>query len=61
MDWLFYPIRDFLVFSFENGLEKLENLPNVFYTLLISFGLVYWMFLQHKLNKKADQDPEQVK
>ena len=53
MDWLFLPLRDLLVFSFENGLEVLQNLPNLFFSLLISFGLIYWMFLQYKLNKKA--------
>ena len=61
MDWLFLPLRDLLVFSFENGLEVLQNLPNLFFSLLISFGLIYWMFLQYKLNKKADQDSNQVK
>ena len=61
MDWLFLPLRDLLVFSFENGLEVLQNLPNLFFSLLISFGLIYWMVLQYKLNKKADQDPNQVK
>ena len=61
MDWLFLPLRDLLVFSFENGLEVLQNLPNLFLTLIIYFGLIYWMFLQYKLNKKADQDPNQVK
>jgi hypothetical protein len=61
MDWLFYSIRDFLVFAFENGLEPLGNLPNLIYLFIFFGGAIYWMLLQHKLNKKADQDPNQVK
>tara|TARA_B100000900_G_C20502864_1_gene684542 strand:+ start:183 stop:368 length:186 start_codon:yes stop_codon:yes gene_type:complete len=61
MDWLVYPIRDFLVWMFENTLEPASNYPNLIFSLLLLFGATYWMLLQHKLNKKADSDPDQIK
>ena len=61
MDWLVYPLRDFLVWLFENTLEPAGNNPNTVYILVIMFGLTYWMFVQNKLNKKADADPNQIK
>tara|TARA_B100001121_G_scaffold283325_1_gene277336 strand:+ start:226 stop:426 length:201 start_codon:yes stop_codon:yes gene_type:complete len=61
MDWLVYPLRDSLVWLFENTLEPLGNSPNTIFVLLISGGLVFWMFKQHQLNKKADADPDQIK
>jgi len=61
MDWIIFPLRDFLVSLFENTLEPLGNIPNLIYLIIFSFGACYWMFLQHKLNKKADQNPDQVK
>jgi len=61
MDWLVYPLRDFLVWLFENTLEPAGNNPNTVFILVIMFGLTYWMFVQHKLNKKADADPNQIK
>ena len=55
MDWLVYPLRDLLVWLFENTLEPLGNYPNTIFILIISAGLIYWLFKQHQLNKKADQ------
>jgi cbb3-type cytochrome oxidase subunit 3 len=46
---------------FENTLEPLGNSPNIIFFFIIFGGLVYWMFVQNKLNKKADQDPNQIK
>ena len=50
MDWLVYPLRDFLVWLFENTLEIAGNSPNTIFILVIMFGLTYWMFVQNKLN-----------
>jgi hypothetical protein len=61
MNWLLLPIRDFLVWLFENTLEPLGGSPNTIFLLLGFAGATYWMFVQHKLNKKADQDPNQIK
>ena len=56
-----HPIRDFLIWMFENTLEPLGNAPNTIFICIIVGGLVYWMFVQNKLNKKAEQDPNQIK
>ena len=61
MNWLILPIRDFLVWMFEITLEPIGNNPNIIFLLLGFGGATYWMFTQHKLNKKADQDPNQIK
>lgn len=61
MDWLVYPLRDFLVSVFENILVPLGNMPNLIYLFIFSGGFIYWMSLQHKLNKKADSDPNQIR
>ena len=61
MNWLLHPIRDLLIWMFENTLEPLGNTPNIIFISLILGGLVYWMFVQNKLNKKAEQDPNQIK
>ena len=61
MDWLVYPLRDFLVWLFENTLEIAGNNPNNIFLLVLLFGATYWMVLQNKLNKKADADPNQLK
>jgi len=61
MDWLVYPLRDFLVSIFENILIPLGNMPNLIYLFIILGGFLYWMSLQHKLNKKADSDPNQIR
>ena len=61
MDWLVYPLRDSLVWLFENTLEPLGNNPNNLFLFLMLGGATFWMFKQHQLNKKADADPEQIK
>ena len=61
MNWLLYPIRDFLTWMFENTLEPLGNAPNAIFFLIFFGGGIYWLFLQNNLNKKADNDPEQIK
>jgi hypothetical protein len=61
MDWLAYPLRDLLVWSFENIFEPLGNYPNMFFFFLILGGAAYWMLVQHKMNKVAENNPEQIK
>ena len=61
MNWLLIPIRDFLVWMFENTLEPLGNMPNIIFFLLFFGGAIYWMIAQNKLNKKAESDPDQIK
>ena len=39
MNWLLYPIRDFLVWMFENTLEPLGNTPNaIFFFVFLGGG-----------------------
>jgi hypothetical protein len=61
MNWLLHPIRDFLVWMFENTLEPLGNTPNLIFFFVFFGGGVYWMFVQKKLNNKADVDSDQIK
>ena len=61
MNWLLHPIRDFLVWMFENTLEPLGNTPNSIFFFVFLGGGIYWMFLQKKLNKNADADADQIK
>ena len=61
MNWLLIPIRDFLVWMFENTLETLGNTPNAIFFFVFLGGGIYWMFLQKKLNKNADADADQIK
>ena len=56
MDWLVYPLRDLLVWSFENLLEPVQNSLNNIFLFLMLFGIVYWLMFQHKLNKKAEAE-----
>ena len=61
MDWIIFPLRDFFVLFFESTLEPLGNKPNLLYLFILLGGASYWMYIQHKLNKKADQNPDQIK
>ena len=61
MDWLAYPLRGLLVWLFENTLEPLGNYPNILFLLLMLGGAGYWMFVQHKMNKAAENNPDQIK
>ena len=45
----------------ENTLEPLGNTPNALFFFIFLGGGVYWMFVQRKLNKKAESDPDQIK
>ena len=61
MNWILEPIKDLLVWLFENTLEPLSDYPNTIFLLLGFGGATYWMLIQNKLNKKAEQDPDQIK
>ena len=61
MEWIFFPIRDFFVLLFESILEPLGNTPNLLYLIILLGGACYWMYLQFKLNKKAEETPGQIK
>tara|TARA_B100000963_G_scaffold268587_1_gene236730 strand:+ start:43 stop:228 length:186 start_codon:yes stop_codon:yes gene_type:complete len=61
MDWILAPVGELVVWLFENTLEPLGDHPNTIFLLLGFGGATYWMLLQHKLNKKADNDPDQIK
>ena len=57
---IFYQLGHFL----EWILSVYDVIGNSFnFFLLISgfLGFIYWMFLQHKYNKKASADPTQIK
>jgi len=61
MEWLTTPLADLLVWTFETFLEPAGNLPNTLFTLLGFGGLFYWLNLQSKYNKKAEQESNQLK
>ena len=61
MDWIAYPLRDLFVWLFENILEPLGNYPNMIFFFLMFGGACYWMYVQHKMNKAAENNPDQIK
>ncbi|MCB9360562.1 MAG: hypothetical protein H6587_08250 [Flavobacteriales bacterium] len=42
-------------YAFFGVFEKLENLPNYIFIVLGFVGLLYWLNLQKKYNKKAQE------
>jgi hypothetical protein len=61
MEWLTNPLADFFVWSFDTFLVPFENLPNLAFLILGFVGLFYWLNFQAKMNKKADENPNQIK
>lgn len=68
MDWLVYPIRDIIVWSFETILEPLGDgslpfgiTPNTIFLLMGFFGLFVWLKMQAKYNAEAAANPNQIK
>lgn len=61
MEWLTTPLADFIVWTFETFLEPMKNMPNTAFLLLGFVGLFYWLNLQAKYNKQAEQNPNQIK
>jgi hypothetical protein len=61
MQYIVEPIAALILWTFHTLLEPLGALPdminpNTIIIVLIFSGLVYWMFLQKKFNKKAKQE-----
>lgn len=61
MDWIVYPLRDLMVWTFENLLEPAENIPNYAFIAVIVGGLLVWLKYQAKYNAEAASNPDQIK
>jgi len=63
MDWLVYPLRDILVWTFETLLEPIGStgMPEIVFTAFLTGGLVYWLRVQSKYNAEAEANPDQIK
>lgn len=49
-------IADILVWTFENVLVNLGNIPNVLFIILGFVGLYTWLKMQGEFNKKAKEE-----
>lgn len=63
MQYIVEPIGAFLKWTFDTILVPLGELPalinpNNLFILAFTVGLIYWVFLQGKFNKKARQQGE---
>lgn len=60
MDYIVNPIGKLVVWTFDNLLVPIGELgalnPNNFFVALGFIGLFYWLYMQQKLNKKAEQE-----
>ena len=61
MDWILYPLRDLLVWFFENLLEPVGNTLNYTFVVLGFVGLFVWLKYQTKYNAEAAANPDQIK
>ena len=61
MDWLAFPLKNILVWFFENVLEKLDNLPNYAFIAFGFAAFAYWIKYQIKCNAEAEANPNQLK
>ena len=64
MTWsgIFWGIGDFLDWTFQLLQQNMMgDIVNNIMILGIAFGLLYWLFTQNKLSKKAANDPNQRK
>lgn len=66
MDWLAYPLADIIVWTFDNLLVPLGELTRfgIVNTALLILGfvlMIFWLGLQHKYNKAAEADANQLK
>ncbi|MCT4582420.1 MAG: hypothetical protein N4A35_13480 [Flavobacteriales bacterium] len=61
MDWLIFPLRDILVWSFENLLEPVGNILNYTWVILGFVGTAIWLKYQAKYNAEAASNPDQIK
>jgi hypothetical protein len=60
MDYFFIPLAKFFQWSF-GILESLGNTPNKIFIVGGFVGLAYWLWLQGKYNKEAENNPNQLK
>ncbi|MCA1751925.1 MAG: hypothetical protein ABR572_06610 [Cryomorphaceae bacterium] len=61
MQYIVEPIAALILWTFKNLLEPLAELPgllnpNTIFIILIGLGLLYWLFMQQRFNKKADKE-----
>ena len=61
MDWLVFPLKNILVWFFENVLEKLDNLPNYAFIAFAFAAIGFWVKTQIKYNAEAEANPDQIK
>lgn len=61
MQWLTDPLGDFFVWSFDTFLVPFGNMPNLAFLIIGFVGLFYWLRLQAKWNKQADENSNQIK
>lgn len=61
MDWIVFPIRDVLVWVFENLLEPVGNTINYTFIVFGFVGLFVWLRYQAKYNAEAEANPDQIK
>jgi len=56
----FYAIGDFFQWSF-GFFEFIRDYANYFFIIVGSFGMLYWLNIQRKLNAVAAKDPSKLK
>ena len=61
MQYIFEPIAALIKWTFDNLLVPIGDLPgllnpNTIFTILIGLGLLYWLIMQSKYNKKAEKE-----
>ncbi len=61
MQYIVEPIAALILWTFHTLLEPLGRLPtffnpNTIFIVMIAAGLLYWLMLQQKYNKKAEQE-----
>lgn len=61
MQYITEPIAAFILWTFRTLLEPLGELPgflnpNTIFILMISAGLLIWLWMQQKFNKKAEEE-----
>lgn len=49
------PIGDIIVWTFDNILVPMGNLPNLLVVILLFFGLMTWIKMQKKYNEEAER------
>ncbi|MFB6307022.1 MAG: hypothetical protein ABEH43_08565 [Flavobacteriales bacterium] len=54
MEEIVMPLADFMQWTFK-FLPYAGNMPNVIFLLAAIFGVFYWLRLQQKYNKKAEE------